>query len=205
MRAGLIIFLMVDVFLAGIIASAALRHGLAHFRPEKHDAERHRPAQPDSPLPPAMKAQLLETAQADFQKVLTHAAMQLQRDLGATEARLSHKLENLGEQIVAKQMASYRTELDKLHKQTETVAEEVEEGGVKQQAELKAKLEEDIAAEKQRLLQQIDTKLGDAVVSFLLETMQHNIDLGAQSPYILKVLDEHKAEFAEGVDGGGKG
>lgn len=202
MSTPLLIFLLADVFLAGIIAATALRHALAHFKPEKHDAERRRPAQPGSPLPQAMKAQLLETAQADFQKVLAHSAMQLQRDLGATEARLSHKLESLGEQIMAKQMASYQAELDKLHKQTETVEKSIETDGAQHQADLKAKLEEDIAAEKQRLIQQIDTKLGDAVTSFLLENLQHNVDLGAQSPYILKTLEEHKADFIQGVDGG---
>lgn len=202
MSTPLLIFLLVDVFLAGVIAATALRHALAHFRPDKHDAEKHRPVQPAGPLPPAMKARLLETAQADFQKVLAHSAMQLQRDLGATEARLSHKLESLGEQIVAKQMASYRAELDKLHEQTETVEKNIETDGVQHQAELKAKLEEDIAAEKQRLIQQIDTKLGDAVASFLLDTMQRNVDLGAQTSYILKTLEEHKADFIQGVDGG---
>ena len=52
-------------------------------------------------------------------------------------------------------------------------------------------------AEKQRLLQQIDTKLADAVASFLMETLQHNVDLGAQSAYLTAMLEEHKTDFAK--------
>jgi len=65
----------------------------------------------------------------------------------------------------------------------------------KKQAELEAKLKEEIAAEKKQLVQQLDTKLSDAVASFLLETMQHEVDLGSQSAYLTKMLDEHKAEL----------
>jgi hypothetical protein len=37
------------------------------------------------------------------------------------------------------------------------------------------------------------------VVSFLIETLQHDIDLGAQSAYLTKVLEEHKDDFKQGV------
>ncbi len=63
------------------------------------------------------------------------------------------------------------------------------------EAELIPKLTKEIASEKQRLVQQIDTKLADAMASFLMETLQHNIDLGAQNDYLISMLEEHKAEF----------
>jgi hypothetical protein len=45
----------------------------------------------------------------------------------------------------------------------------------------------------------MDTKLADAVTSFLMETLQHNVDLGAQSAYLTAMLDEHKDELVKGV------
>mgnify|MGYP003296595883 CR=1 FL=1 len=68
-----------------------------------------------------------------------------------------------------------------------------------QQDSLIAKMKEDVAAEKARLIAQIDTKLADATVSFLLETLQHNVDLGAQTAYLTGVLEEHKDEFKKEV------
>ena len=66
-------------------------------------------------------------------------------------------------------------------------------------AEMEAKLSEEIAAEKQRLIEQIDTKIADTVTSFIIETMQHNVDLGAQGAYLTSMLEEHKAELAKGI------
>jgi len=37
------------------------------------------------------------------------------------------------------------------------------------------------------------------VASFLTETLQHNVDLGAQSAYLTAMLEEHKADFAKEV------
>jgi hypothetical protein len=41
--------------------------------------------------------------------------------------------------------------------------------------------------------------LADAVASFLIETMQHNVDLGAQSTYLTTMLEEHKTELTKGI------
>jgi F0F1-type ATP synthase membrane subunit b/b' len=69
----------------------------------------------------------------------------------------------------------------------------------KHKGELKAKMEQEIAAEKQRLVRQIDAKLADAVGSFLLETLRHNVDLGSQKDYLVAMLEEHKADFIKEV------
>jgi hypothetical protein len=55
--------------------------------------------------------------------------------------------------------------------------------------------------EKKRafLAAQLEEKLSDAVSSFLLEALQHSVDLGAQAQYLTTVLEEHKAELIEGV------
>jgi hypothetical protein len=37
------------------------------------------------------------------------------------------------------------------------------------------------------------------VASFLNETLQHNVDLGGQTEYLLSMLEEHKADFIREV------
>ena len=54
----------------------------------------------------------------------------------------------------------------------------------------------ELEAQKAQLIAQIDTKLADSVVAFLVETLQHDVDLGAQTQYLTKMLDEHKADFS---------
>ena len=107
-------------------------------------------------------------------------------------------------------MQRYRALIDELRKQSETTAvggqsklaehqAELSARLDERQIELEAKLSDEMIAEKQRLTQQVDTKLADAVASFLIETLQHNVDLGAQSAYLTAMLEEHKAELTKGI------
>lgn len=65
--------------------------------------------------------------------------------------------------------------------------------------ELDSNLEAELAKERELLIQQIDTKLGDAVGSFLINHLGTNVDLGAQTPYLMKLLEDHKDEFKREV------
>ena len=107
-------------------------------------------------------------------------------------------------------MKRYRESLEALRRQTEQIVKQAQAGVAQHQtdlsnrytetqAELHEKLKADVAAEREKLLAQIDSKLSDAVVSFLMETMQHNVDLGAQTNYIISVLEEHKDEIVREI------
>ncbi|MGH7197048.1 MAG: hypothetical protein ACREGJ_04790 [Candidatus Saccharimonadales bacterium] len=192
------------------MAAIAVRHAYAHFRPTHHAAEKPHPSPQSAHLPPAVKEQLLQAAQANFQKVLDHSAEELQHDLKTTTEQMNKRLTELGAEIISDEMKRYRASLDELRAQTAitigkaqtevtTHQADLEAKMAEREAELKAKLAEEMEAEKQRLIQQIDTKLADAVASFLIETMQHDVDLGAQTAYLTKMLEEHKDDFKRGV------
>jgi F0F1-type ATP synthase membrane subunit b/b' len=201
------IFLLLNVFLIGVAAAIGTRHAYAHFKP--HPSEKPHPAD-NVKLPAAIKQQLLQTAQVNYQKILERSAIELQQDLKTTADQLSKQLARLGGEIVNEEMKHYRASLEDMRKQTDSMlagaAAEVDKHQVdlkssftQRQTELETKLAEEIEIEKQNLIKQIDTKLGDAVASFLIETMQHDVDLGAQVPYLTKMLEEHKADFKQGV------
>ena len=204
------IFLLVTVFLAGILATAAAYHALAHFKPRVEEKKPH-PVDQTVHLPAEVRQKLLEVAQTNFQRVLDHSAGELEQDLKTTADKLTSQLDKLGIELVSSEMERYKTSLETLRKQTEATVASVNadiaahQSDIKsklssRQIELEAKLNEEIAAEKQHLLEQIDTKLADAVASFLIETLQHNVDLGSQSAYLTSMLEEHKADFAKGIN-----
>lgn len=217
------IFLLVNVFLIGVIATVAVRHIFAHFRPQPHEVEKRRPAAHAQivHLPPEIRERLLEVSQSNFQAVLDNSAAELQNDLKFTASQLNSRLEKLGTEIVGNEMRRYRQTLDELRQQAEATIGGAQTETAKHQADLKAKLEahyadleaqfdahqtelvakmnQEIASEKQRLTEQINTKLSDAISSFLIETMQHNVDLGAQAAYMTSILEEHKDEIIKGI------
>lgn len=202
------LFLYINVFVIGIITAVAVRHAIAHFRPQPE--EKAKPTHPPVHLPPAMKAQLIELAQTKFKAILENSADEFEDDLRATSAKLSAELRKMGTDTINTEMKRYRLDMEDLRRQSNALIMGVKEENAKHQAELKTRLTEheikqkvkltkEIAAEKARLAKEIDDKLSDAVASFLIETLGHNVDLGAQTAYLTAQLEEHKAEISKGI------
>ncbi len=201
MNTYLLIFLLIDVFLTGALAATALRHAYAHFRPEEHDREKsHKPSVQTAHLPPAVREKLLEEAQENFRRVLNHAAKDLQHDLDSTANQIKKQVGRLGNEAENEELEHYKETVNKLEDETKADMQTTDKELTEQKAALQAKFADDLQAEKQRLVQQMDNKLADAVASFLMETLQHNVDLGAQSAYLTTMLEEHKADFIREVN-----
>ena len=193
------IFLFIDVFVMGVLTSMAIRHANAHFKPLKHDAEKLHSTKVNDSLPAAVKEHLLKASEDQFQTMLNHSVDQLHHNLEDTSEQINNLIKRLATDVVSNELDHYRTDLAKLHEQAEKDIGEIKIVMDDHQAELKAQVAQEMEAEKQRLIKQIDTKLADAVGSFLLETLQHNIDLGSQGPYLIDLLEEHKADFIKEV------
>ena len=196
------LFLFVDIFCIGALAALAAEHAYAHFHPRRSILQSSpiRLNMPDvAEIPETVRNQMLQEAEAHFQNALNQLASQLQHDLGTTATAINKLLGQLGAKVVGDELERYRVELGELRKQAEDGIGTIRVGLATHEAELKASMAAEIEQEKQRLLKQIDTKLADAVTSFLLETLQHNIDLGAQSAYLTAMLEEHKDDFAKEV------
>ena len=193
----LLIFLTVDVFILGMLAVVAARHAKAHFRPERHDSEVQKPLVFD--LPPDVKEHLTHDTQAQFQSVVRHSSAELEHELKVSASQINNLIKQFATDIVEQEMQRYRQELDRLREKADAEMGSLRVEMAKHETELKAKMATEIEAEKQLLIKQIDTKLADAVASFLTETLQHNVDLGNQTEYLVSLMEEHKAEFIKEV------
>lgn len=203
--------LILNAFLIGAASTIALRHAYAHFKPHSHDNEKKHAVETNAlKLPAAIKEELIARARTNYEKILEESASQLQLDLSKTAAQLNKQLDTLGHEIVTDEMKRYKASLEELQKNTEVSItatqdsldqhhEDLKTAMAERQKELLAKMNEEIAVEKDQLLAQIDTKLSDAAASFLIETMQHDVDLGAQVPYLTKMIEEHKDDFKKEV------
>lgn len=206
------IFLIINIFLIGALSAVGIRHAYAHFKPHKETSKT--PHQTlDVSLPQATKEQLMKEAGDKFQTIVDHSADEFQHSLHATAAQLNSQLEHLGGEIVSNEMNRYRLSLDELREQAKAAFATAESEITSHQAdiekalderrkELEAKLTEEIAAEKAKLVHQMDSHLSDAVVSFIIETLGHNVDLGAQTAYLTGVLEENKEQLKKEVTDG---
>lgn len=192
------LFLIVDVFVAGAAIAIALEHAYAHFKRSPSEAHTAT-ANADEILPKAVRERLLQESQEQFKTAVNASVAQLEKDLITTAALLDKLVKRLGAEIVGDELERYRVELTELRKQAQANLSTVRSEVDAHRAELEKQAAQELAAEKQRLVQQIDTKLADAVGSFLVETLQHDVDLGAQESYLKQMLDEHKTDFLKEV------
>ncbi|HVU59375.1 MAG TPA: hypothetical protein VHC98_00865 [Candidatus Saccharimonadales bacterium] len=193
-------FLIFDVFLAGALVTLAIQHAHAHFH-ARREVSSQAPAVTE-PLPDDIRRQVVQASEAQFKATLEHFGVQLQRDLATTAASINKLLGHMGATVVGDELERYRVDLEKLHQQAAANVTAIHTGLAAHETELKAKMAAELEAEKQRLIKQLDTKLAEAVSAFLVETLQHEADLGAQSAYLMAMLEQHKDELMKGVDDG---
>jgi hypothetical protein len=195
------IFLIINACIIGGLITIAVEHAYAHYHPPKVEVKKVPVPAPDrsAHLPVEVREQLLADAHKKYQIMLDHAGSELEKDLASTSGMLTNQLKRIGAKIVNDELEQYKGTLRDMHVQ----ADEAINGGRKDivayQQEMRAKLTAEVSAEKERLVGLIDTSLSDAVTSFLIETLQHDVDLGAQAPYLTSMLDAHKDDFKKSV------
>src|SRR3990167_10130065 len=99
----LLIFLIVDVFILGMLAAVAVRHAYAHFRPEHRQSETQIPAA-NFDLPPDVKERLAHDSQAQFQSVVRYSAADLQQQLQDSSAQINNLIKKFATDIVENEM-----------------------------------------------------------------------------------------------------
>lgn len=199
MNWALQIFLYLDVFVIGALSAVAIRHAYAHFRPVRPEPKPNRASADQYKLPEAMREKLLEKSSEHFSRVLDKSAQQLEHELSATGERINVTIKKLAADIITKELQDMQTMMRDYKQQTETEISQTRQDTDKYREDLKRQVAEDIEAEKQQLMSVIDNKLYDVVMSFLMEALQHDVDLGAQSDYLVALLDEHKDEFKQAL------
>ncbi len=191
-------FLYIDVFIIGVLVSLAYSHGRAHITAKKQPPKEH-PGSDQYQLPNDMRVKLLEQSSEKFQHILNHSAEQLQSELKQTSDRINETIKKLAADIITKELEGFQAMFKQYQ---DRAAGELTEGrkAIDQySADMRAKINEDIEQEKRQLLERLDNKISDAAVSFLSETLGHEIDLGSQEKYLIDQLEAHKDELKQAV------
>lgn len=137
----------------------------------------------------------VEAAGKSYETVMAKATEQFDHDLAATSGLINDQIKRMSGDIIGIELEHYREGINQLREQALVTMRTIETEAVKQREALKGAMTAEIATEKEQLIALIDQRLGESVTAFLAETLKHNVDLGAQSPYLTAMLEEHKAEL----------
>jgi hypothetical protein len=194
------IFIYLQIFTAGALTTAAVVFVRARLRSETQNEHETMPAPNITvDLPHDVRERLMQASQKQFQEILDQSTGKMRQDLTVTTGHVNNLVLRLASEIVSGELERYREDLSKLHAQASATMGGISQEVTKHQEEVKAKITQELEAEKQKLLLQIDTKLADAVGSFLLEALGKNVDLGSQNAFLAQLLEEHKADFVSEV------
>lgn len=140
--------------------------------------------------------------QAELQAELNERQAELEARLAKHHAELRTSFDERQEKIEA-ELTQHQTELESALKDREAtlakIQTELDTTLDTRRQELEAKLAAEMEKKRAFMVSQLEEKLSDAVSSFLLEAMQHSVDLGAQAPHLTALLEEHKSELIDGV------
>lgn len=145
---------------------------------------------------------LENVAKDDISKVLVEVTRHFQEDLAATSKKVSTKVEELTDKVIADELTKYKNAFSELRQASiETLSRiqsTIEEESQKQKADVTAMVE----SEKQKVIQTFEQKMGDIIAGYLVEVLGTNVDLGAQRSYLFATLEAHKDELKKAIAGG---
>jgi DNA repair exonuclease SbcCD ATPase subunit len=130
--------------------------------------------------------------EAEFKEIQTNYAKK-QADLEADLARRESEL------LTA--LKTRETELAQHQADLESELTSRQQAHAAKQIELEARLEQEMATRRDAYVKQLDAKLSDSVIAFLSEALGQQVDLGAQTTYLTSVLEQHKDELKQGIEG----
>lgn len=151
-----------------------------------------------------MDAKLAEH-QTELEQKLAERTAELEREFAELQARYAKKQAELEAQLAQQETeltAAVKARELKLAEHQTALEEELtkrQEAHAAKQTELEQKLEAEMQKRRDAYVGQLDTKLGDAVTAFLVDTLGRNVDLGAQTAYLIAQLEAHKDELVQEV------
>lgn len=128
-----------------------------------------------------------------YENQITNASRVFGEDLKTTSATLSDQVVRLSGKVIEEELGAYQKTLEEVRKVATETMQQIHDAVDGQRVELRLNMEQEIAEERLRLVQQFDTRLGDIVASYVAESLGTGVDLGAQLHYITQTLEDNKA------------
>lgn len=147
-------------------------------------------------------AELEAKLKSAFEAEIASSTQVFAGDLKATSARLSEQVSRLTTQVIEEELTSYQSTIEELRKVAAGTMDQIRAHVDQQRDELHQSMQAEVEAERTRLVQKFETKMGDIIASYINESLGGGIDLGTQMSYIVASLEAHKADIKKDLTNG---
>lgn len=146
-------------------------------------------------VPPELVDDLAGKVRAAYEAEIQKASRLLADDLSITSKTLMEQVSRLTTQVIETELEGYQRTLEEMRMAAAQTMEDIHQTVEDQRQELRAQMQSEVKAERERLAAQFDTRLGDIVASYVAESLGGGVDLGSQMQYITESLEERRDEM----------
>jgi len=143
--------------------------------------------------------QVEQLAEKQFESVVQESATRLQQSLNTSIDKVSAQISEVAEATVSQEFEKYKVTLEALQTQSVQEFSKLQQDLNTKHAELLTSLDQQVSAEREKRMDTFNEHLSDVVSSYIAESLGNNVDLGAQSMYIVQMLETHKEDIKRDV------
>lgn len=144
-------------------------------------------------------AEIQKAAKAQLQTAAADAAERLQKSLNNSVDQVAADINDSLSTNLAAEFEKYQVSLSALRDQTIEQFSKIQEELDHRRLELVEHLDRQVAAEQEKRLSHFDERINDVVTSYIAESLGNDVDLGAQTQYIISALEANKEQIKKDV------
>lgn len=188
---------LMTIIAVGALSWAFYLDGKARNRPSPKHYEVH--VEPVKVFSEEDIAQVGSDAREGLKEAIEHSAEMLRSSMEATIAGLNTRTEEMVATTLSQEFEKYQVSFAALREETIKDFSDLQQQLEKDRQKLSEDLERVIVKEREERMEVFNARLGDVVSSYIVETLDKGVDLGAQSAYVLRTLEAHKDDIKQDV------
>lgn len=144
-------------------------------------------------------ARVGEDAREELREAIEKSAEMLRASMEATIGGLNARTEEMVTTTLTQEFEKYQVSFAALREETIKDFSKLQKQLDKDRLKLSEDLERLVAKDREERMEAFNARLGDVVSSYIVETLDKGVDLGAQSAYILRTLEAHRDDIKRDV------
>lgn len=148
------------------------------------------------------REELRNRGRLHFEKIIGENAMFLQQDLRLTTSELNDYMKQEISRTLQEEFAKYEESITDAKQLAVESIEKTQQAIDQQRQILGAQLEQQVIAEKTRLVGRFEQNMADIINHYVLAAIGNQIDLNDQLEFILSDLEDNKQAIIEDINNG---
>jgi hypothetical protein len=147
----------------------------------------------------AFRDELRNRGRLHFEKIISENAMFLQQDLRLTTSQLNEFMKDEIKRVLKDEFTSYEESISSARDLALESIKKTQDAIESQRAVLEEQLTAQVAVEKTRIIDRFTSRMTEIVSHHIVTAFGDELQLDAQMEYILRQLEDNKAEIIEDV------